>query len=154
VGKPPPIKTTVKSSSSKTISPALPVSSSVEKKTVTAISFDIFKSSPATSLPKIKKSDKPVVRKSPDASPVVPEPSRLTTAPMTNSSTTESVESKGDASKFSYRRTETADLENKRKMEDSTDAPKKKRKSVRFKPDDSLKEIRYYVPDSSEMVLF
>jgi hypothetical protein len=39
-------------------------------------------------------------------------------------------------------------------MEDSTDAPKKKRKSVRFKPDDSLKEIRYYVPDSSEMVLF
>lgn len=115
------------------------VSSQVEKKTVTAISFDIFKNSPAASLPKIKKADRPtVVKKSPEASPAITAPPSVPKVVVD-----------GSDSQFSYRR---SDQDVKRKTEDGNDIPKKKRKSVRFKPDDSLKEIRFYVPDSSEMV--
>ena len=153
-GKPSTLKTSVKSLNPKIISPVLPLASLGEKKTVTAISYDIFKSNPAASLPKIKKSDKPVIRKSPDASPIIPEPSKLAAASMPTTSSVNESDSKGDDSKFSYRRAEQVDFENKRKLEVSSDVPKKKRKSVRFKPDDSLKEIKYYVPDSSEMVFF
>ena len=132
----------VKLPNTKPTSTVMPSASSgqVEKKTVTAISFDIFKSNPAASLPKIKKSDKPVVRKSPEVSPTSPQ---IPSLPPQQSASEPSAEG---SNKFSYRK--------KRGVEDTSDVPKKKRKSVSFKPNDSLLEIRYYVPDSSEMVFF
>ena len=140
----------VKLSNTKPTSTVMPSASSgqVEKKTITAISFDIFKSNPAASLPKIKKSDKPVVRKSPDISPTSPQ---IPSLPPHQSAPQPSAEG---SNKFSYRRSDQADSQKKRGVEDTSDVPKKKRKSVSFKPNDSLLEIRYYVPDSSEMVFF
>ena len=133
----------------KPVSPVLLISPvpAVGKKTVTAISFDIFKTNTAASLPKIKKSDKPIVRKSSEVSPTATEP------PSTEGQRTSMQQSEDLNNKFSYRRAEQVEKDSKHGIEDDTTKPRKKRKTVRFKPEDSIREIRYYVPDSSEVVI-